>query len=113
VALHSIAIGIVLIVAGDWGATFGGWPPARPAFFLRQFAVFHFAIAAAYLIEFFRYGGVATIIAAKAIAVISLMGTLAIDHGPWAVGASALADAMMAVAVGWLASRGPTIDDAS
>jgi hypothetical protein len=105
IAAHSVAVGLVLVFAGEWGAAFGGWGAVSPRFFVRQFGVFHFAIAAAYLIEYFRYGGVHILIAAKVIAVVSLVAAAGVDGGPWAVPASAAGDAAMAAAVWWLARR--------
>lgn len=104
-ALHSIGVGLALVFAGDWGTTLGGWGPVTPQFFLRQFGVFHFAIAAAYLIEYFRYGGIRILITAKLIAVASLTAGLFIDGGPWAVAAAAVGDALMALVVWHLAQR--------
>ena len=104
VAVHCLGVGVALVAAGDWGTTLGGWGPVVPRFFVRQFGVFHFVIAAAYLIEYLRYRGVAILITAKAMAVASLAVTLAIDGGPWAVAAAAAGDALMAAAV-WQLSR--------
>jgi hypothetical protein len=106
--VHSVGVGIALVAAGDWGTTLGGWGPVVPRFFVRQFGVFHFVIAAAYLIEYLRYRGVAILITAKMMAVVSLAVTLAIDGGPWAVGAAAAGDALMAAVVWQLARRRPT-----
>jgi len=105
IALHSVGVGLVLVFAGSWGAAFGGWGEVSPQFFVRQFGVFHFAIAAAYLIEFFRYSGVRILIAAKSIAVVSLLVATGVDGGPWAVPASAVGDGAMAAVVWWLARR--------
>ncbi len=108
VALHSVAVGIVLVGAPSWGVAFGGWGAATPAFFPRQFGVFHFAIAAAYLIEYFRYGGVAILLAAKSIAVVSLLAAWVVDGGPWAVPAAAAGDAALGLAVFLVARRAAT-----
>jgi hypothetical protein len=99
IALHSVVAGALLVGAPSWSVAFGGWGTATPAFFPRQFGVFHFAIAAAYLIEYFRYGGVAILLAAKSIAVVSLLAAWVIDGGPWAVPAAAAGDAAMGLAV--------------
>ena len=107
VAVHSLGVGVALVAAGDWGTTLGGWGPVVPRFFVRQFGVFHFVIAAAYLIEYLRYRGVTILITAKTIAVVSLLATLAIDGGPWAVAAAAAGDALMAAVVWQLWRRRP------
>ena len=105
VALHSVGVGVVMFAATDWAVGFGGWPPATPAFFVRQFGVFHFAVAAAYLIEHHRYGGVSIMLAAKAIAVASLLLATVRDGGPWAVPFAAAGDAAMAALAWWLHRR--------
>jgi hypothetical protein len=104
IALHSAAVGAALVLATDWSMRFGGWGEATPRFFVRQFGVFHFVVAAAYLIEYFRYGGVRTLLTAKAIAVASLVDATWRFGGPWAVPFAAAGDAFMGLAVWWLSS---------
>jgi hypothetical protein len=103
IALHSAAVGVVLLLATDWSTRFGGWGVATPRFFVRQFGVFHFVVAAAYLIEYFRYGGVRILLTAKAIAVASLVDATWRFGGPWAVPFAAAGDAAMGLVVWWLA----------
>lgn len=105
VALHSIGVGVLMVAATSWSVAFGGWGTATPAFFPRQFGVFHFAVAVAYLVEYFRYRGVLILLAAKAIAVASLVIATAVDQGPWALPAAAAGDAAMGLAVYVLARR--------
>ena len=50
VAAHSVGVGLVLLVAGDWGTALGGWGTVTPAFFVRQFGVF-LAVGAVVLYE--------------------------------------------------------------
>lgn len=96
----------MLLLAPAWSARFGGWGETQPLFFVRQFGVFHFAIAAAYLVEYLRYRGVVILLAAKTIAVVSLLWALVRDGGPWAVVLAAAGDAAMALTVlGLLAWR--------
>lgn len=104
VAAHSIGVGLVLVGVPAWSVAFGGWGEASPVFFVRQFGVFHFAVAAAYLIEYFRYRGVTILLTAKAIAVVSLAIATLRDQGPWALPAAAAGDAAMAIVV-YLAAR--------
>jgi hypothetical protein len=104
VALHSIGVGIAMVAATSWSVALGGWGTATPQFFPRQFGVFHFAVAAAYLIEYFRYRGVAILLTAKTIAVVSLVAATLHDQGPWALPAAAAGDAAMGLAV-FLAAR--------
>jgi hypothetical protein len=108
IAFHSLAVGIVVVAAPAWGARFGGWGEVTPLFFLRQFGVFHFVVASAYLIEYFRYGGVTILVTAKAIAVVSLVDALFRFGGPWAVPMAAAGDAAMGLAVWWRARNGGT-----
>lgn len=103
IALHSAAVGAALVLATDWSTRFGGWGEATPRFFVRQFGVFHFVVAATYLVEYFRYGGVRILLTAKAIAVASLLDATWRFGGPWAVPFAAAGDALMGLAVWWLA----------
>lgn len=95
IALHSLGVAAVLIFATEWGVRFGGWPELAPAFFARQFGVFHIAIAVAYLVEWFRYRGVTILLAAKAIGTLSLIDATWRYGGPWSVPLSAVGDAAM------------------
>jgi hypothetical protein len=103
VAMHSVAIGVVTLAHTEWALRLGGWTPAEPLFFVRQFAVFHLALAAAYLIEYFRYRGVSILVVAKTIALGSLLLALARGPEPWVVPFTALAEGLMAVGVAALA----------
>lgn len=104
IAAHSLAVGATVVTAPAWGARFGGWGEVTPLFFLRQFGVFHFVVAAAYLVEYFRYGGVTILLIAKAIAVVSLVDAMFRFGVPWAVPMAAAGDAAMGLAVWWRAS---------
>ena len=88
--------------SSSWGADFGGWGEVQPLFFARQAGIFHFVIATGYLIEYFRYRGIALMLTAKSIAVIFLGAMGLIDGGPWAVPLSAAADGVMALIAWWL-----------
>jgi len=105
IALHSLGVGVALVLAPAWSVAFGGWGAATPIFFARQFGVFHFVVAAAYLIEFLKYRGVTILLTAKAIAVVSLVDALIRFGGPWAVALAAVGDAAMGLAVWALARR--------
>ena len=99
IALHSVAVGLFLILAPEWGARLGGFPSPVPLFFPRQAGAFHLVVTGVYLVEYFRYRGVVLLVMAKAIAVLFLgLSTLLADV-PWVVPASALGDAAMALAV--------------
>ena len=98
IALHSYAVGAGLLFLTAWGARLGGWDELRPLFFARQAGAFHFVIASAYLIEYFRYGGVSVLILTKSIAVVFL-AAMTVAGEPWLVPASGVADAAMGAAV--------------
>jgi hypothetical protein len=102
IALHSVAVGAFLVFATVWGTAFGGWTDVHPLFFPRQAGVFHFVVAAGYLIEYFRYRGITLLLTAKAIAVVFLVDATFRYGGPWAVPLSAAADAAMAATVWWV-----------
>jgi len=99
IALHSYAVGLMLLFFTQWSAAFGGWGEASPPFFARQAGAFHFVVATAYLIEYFRYSGVAVLIATKAFATVFLLGLTLLDGEPWAVPLSGAADAGMGLVV--------------
>jgi hypothetical protein len=100
IALHSVAIGIVLLFFTRWGAALGGWPETVPLFFARQGGIFHIVVAAGYLIEYFRYGGVTFLLVAKILAVAFLAGIMVAESDfSWTIPLSALGDAIMALVV--------------
>jgi hypothetical protein len=99
VALHSTAVGIGALIATEWGVRFAGWEGAAPLFFPRQVGVFHVVVASAYLIEYFRYGGVIVVLTTKAIAVAFLVAMMAVDSTPWVVPFSAAGDGLMVLAI--------------
>ena len=100
IAIHSVAIGIVLLFLTRWGAALGGWPEVVPLFFARQGGIFHLVVAAGYLIEYFRYGGVTFLLVAKILAVAFLAGIMVAEPGSsWTIPFSALGDGLMALVV--------------
>ena len=105
VALHTLSIGIIFLVAPDWAVKFGGWPQlVRPVFFGRQVGIFHLALVSGYLIEYFRYRGIYVIVAAKSIAFVFLLLLALVDEVPWAVPVCGVVDGAMALIV-WLVHR--------
>jgi hypothetical protein len=107
VALHSLAVGAMLLLAPGWATTFGGWSSVAPLFFPRQAGVFHFVVVVGYLGEYWRYGGVRLLVATKAIAVAFLVTLWLLGETAWSVPFSALGDAAMGLAVA-LAHRART-----
>jgi hypothetical protein len=99
IALHSVAVGLVLTFATGWGARLGGFPDPVPLFFPRQAGAFHFVVAGVYLIEYFAYRGVGLLVATKSIAVVFLFVTVAVDPVPWVVPFSGAGDLLMGLAV--------------
>jgi hypothetical protein len=95
VALHSYAVGAFLLFATEWGARFGGFGEVSPLFFARQAGIFHFVLATAYLVEWFRYRGVVILLSAKATAVVFLVAAWALGTEAWSVPLSALGDGVM------------------
>ena len=72
VSLHSFALGVLLMVLDkDLFAVFG-WEPLCNRFFLHQVGIFHIVLAVIYLIEYFRYKRVTSILLAKSAAVAFL-----------------------------------------
>jgi hypothetical protein len=99
IAVHSLGVAAVLVFATEWGVRLGGWLELSPAFFARQFGVFHVAIAVAYLVEWFRYRGVTILLVAKTIGALSLLDATWRYDGPWSVPVSAAGDAAMGIVV--------------
>lgn len=99
VALHSYLVGAMLFAVPEWALRFGGWSGIEPVFFGRQAGVFHFALATAYLLEFFRYRGISVMLVAKCIAVVFLLGFWLLTPQPWAVLVSGVGDGLMALVV--------------
>ena len=99
VALHSVAIGVVLLLAPRWGLAFAGFDAAQASFFTRQAGIFHFVVAGGYLLEHLRYGGVSFLVATKTLAALFLVAETAGGGAAWSIPLSALGDLLMAVAV--------------
>jgi hypothetical protein len=105
VALHTLAVGVVLLFATEWGLRFGGWSTAPPPFFPRQGGAFHLIAAFAYLWEYYRHGTVNVLLCAKAIATVFLLWQSFGPDVPWLVPVSAASDASMGIAVAWVRAR--------
>ena len=99
IAVHSYVVSFFLLFLTEWGVSFGGWSGVHPLFFARQAGIFHFLIATAYLIEYFRYRGVILLVTAKFTAVVFLLAMMVVESGPWAVGLSAAGDGLMGIIV--------------
>jgi hypothetical protein len=97
VAAHSIGVGLALLFLTEWGAALGGFGEVRPLFFARQAGAFHLVVAAGYLIEYFRYGGVVFLLTTKSIAIVFLAAVWLLGGAPWVIPVSALGDGLMAL----------------
>jgi hypothetical protein len=95
VALHSFAVGLALVTAPEWSLRFGGWEEGGVHFFIRQGGVFHFVVAAGYLIEHFLYRGIVLLVLAKTAAFVFLLAATFVADSPWLVPLSACADGLM------------------
>jgi len=102
IALHSIIVGAMFLMAPDWTMKFAGWQSISPVFFAYQAGIFHLVLATAYLLEYHRYRGVSIVIAAKSIAFVFLITATIIDPIPWAVWTSGILDGVMAAVVWWV-----------
>ena len=99
IALHSAGVGAMLFFAPQWAMRFAGWRGIEPAFFGHQAGIFHFVLAAAYLIEYTRYRGVLILVTAKTVAFVFLTCATLLDPLPWAVWVSGVLDGAMAAVV--------------
>ena len=109
IALHSIIVGIMLLVFPEWAVRFAGWSGADPIFFIRQAGVFHFVLAAGYLVEYSRTQTITLLLIAKTTAFVFLVGGSVLGDTPWSVWFSGVADGAMAL-VAFLVHRGVTRD---
>lgn len=97
IALHSIAVGVMLMFFSEWAVQFAGWAHAEPVFFIWQAGAFHFVLAAGYLMEFRRNGTISLLVTAKTTAFVFLIGATILADCPWSVWFSGAADGMMAL----------------
>lgn len=102
VSLHSLSIAAAFFSGPHILVRFGGWERIEPVFFAYQAGAFHVALATAYLIEYFKYRGIAVMLAAKSIAFVFLLVTPIFVPVPWAVPFSGVADGAMALLVWWV-----------
>ena len=96
VALHSYAVGAMLLFFTEWTLRFAGWGALDSLFFPRQSGAFHFVVATAYLLEYFRLRGIVLLVTAKAIAVLFLL-VLNPWRTAWSIPFSGVFDGLMLV----------------
>lgn len=116
VALHSGAVGALLLAAPAWAASFAGWQEEiRPTFFVRQAGVFHFVVMFAYLWEWRRHRSVGILVFTKSLAFVFLIGFWALSlarstHIPWSIPFSGVADGLMGAVVGLFQRQQPAVE---
>jgi hypothetical protein len=101
VALHSYAVGGMLVFAPAWTLDFAGWTEVGNLFFPRQSGAFHFVVATAYLWEWRRHGTVQLLLMTKSIAVLFLL-ILNPWRTAWSIPFSGVFDGLMLVGMAWL-----------
>lgn len=101
VALHSFAIGIMLLFATDRVLDFAGWDQVSHLFFPRQSGAFHIILAAGYVGEFRGYGTIRLLLLAKATAVVFLL-VMSPWKEAWSVPFSGVFDGLMLVGMAFL-----------
>lgn len=104
IALHSLAVGAMLLLAPGWSVRFAGWSGAEPLFFPRQAGAFHFVVVFAYLWEHYRSRGVTVMVFTKSLAFVFLVGAWLLGEVAWSVPFSGIADGAMGL-LAWLAHR--------
>ena len=97
IALHSVAVGIMLMFFAEWAVGFAGWTGAEPIFFIWQAGAFHFVLAAGYLVEHLRHRSITLLLIAKTTAFVFLLGGSLLADTPWSVWFSGFADGTMAL----------------
>lgn len=106
IAIHSAGVGLLLLLAPEWSAEFGGWDGVASQFFTRQAGVFHIVVALGYLLEYFRTGGVTFLVVTKSVALVFLTAAFLLGEHAWSVPFSAISDGLMAVVVAAVHTRG-------
>ena len=107
VALHSLAVGAVLLGIPRWAAALGGWGDVDTLFFIRQGGIFHVVVAAGYLMEYLRHQTVRLLLTAKTMATVFLvLSWLADPLSAWALPFAALGDGLMGLLVFLVHRRG-------
>jgi len=96
IALHSYAVGVLLLLFPGWSVHFGGWPDAvYPEFYIRQGGAFHIVLASVYLIDYYRTRSVTLLVFAKSCATVFLTSCSFYYGHPWVLPLSATGDAIM------------------
>ncbi|MBM3286712.1 MAG: hypothetical protein FJY88_05095 [Candidatus Eisenbacteria bacterium] len=99
ICLHSLIVGLILLLAPGFSVRLAGWQDVRPLFFPRQAGIFHIVLAAGYATEYLRRRGISLILIAKSTAFCFLVVMSLAAPTPWAVPFCGVFDGLMAVAV--------------
>jgi len=108
VALHSYAVGAMLLLATAWTMKFAGWGEVDALFFPRQSGAFHLVVATGYLLEYFRRGSITLLILAKVTAVVFLL-VLNPWQTAWSIPFSGIFDGLMLVGMLFLHAKARSV----
>jgi hypothetical protein len=101
VALHSFAIGIMLMFTTAWVLPFAGWDEVSHLFFPRQSGAFHIILAAGYFWEFRAHKTINLMLLAKGTAVVFLL-VMSPWKEAWSVPISGIFDGLMLVGMAFI-----------
>lgn len=101
VALHSFAIGIMLMFTTAWVLQFAGWDEVSHLFFPRQSGAFHIILAAGYFWEYRIYKTIRLMLLAKGTAVVFLL-VMSPWKEAWSVPFSGVFDGLMLVGMAFV-----------
>ena len=101
VALHSFAIGFMLIFTTAWVLQFAGWDEVSHLFFPRQSGAFHIILAAGYFWEFRAHQTIKLMLLAKGTAVVFLL-VMSPWKEAWSVQFSGIFDGLMLVGMAFI-----------
>jgi hypothetical protein len=101
VALHSFAIGIMLMFTTAWVLQFAGWDEVSHLFFPRQSGAFHVILAVGYFWEFRAHKTIKLMLLAKGTAVVFLL-VMSPWKEAWSVPFSGILDGLMLVGMAFI-----------
>lgn len=101
VALHSFAIGLMLVFTTSWVLDFAGWDEVSHLFFPRQSGAFHLILAAGYFWEFRAHQTIRLMLLAKGTAVVFLL-IMSPWKEAWSVPFSGIFDGLMLVGMAFV-----------
>ncbi len=102
IAVHSAAVGALLVFLPGPVLELTGWLSIPPLFFVRQGGVFHFVVAFGYLLEYRRRKSVTLLVFTKALAMVFLILVPTVDAVPMLVPVFGVLDGIMGAVVWWV-----------